>query len=174
MKSLSRLIVEFATAQKKYKRRSMGDRIGETIVGKTGVGMAARGLALAGAIRYGRVAGAEIGGALRAASKQGLTGMKKVKTAFGVAKTEVPKALGEAFRNDKLRVRIGTTQLGNVARSAGNLIVKPKTPFQMKSIRTSQNNLNRNMMNQTARRMENEISGKSVYKKSYRDPRYTQ
>lgn len=174
MKSLSRLQAEFATAQQRYKRRSMGDRIGDAVIGKTGVGMAARGLALAGAIRYGKVAGTEIAGALRGASKQGLTGMKKVKTAFGVAKTEAPKALGEAFRNDKLRVRIGATQLGNVARDAGNFVLKPKNPFQMKSIRTSQNNLNRNVMSQNTRRMENEISGRSVYGKRYRDSRYTQ
>lgn len=172
MKSLSRLLAEFATTQQKYKRRSMGDRIGDAVVGKTGVGMAARGLALAGAIRYGKVAGTEIAGALRGAAKQGLTGTTKLKTAFGVAKSQVPKAVGESFRNDKLRVRIGATKAGNVARSGFNFVANPETPLAMKSTQISQNNLNRNIMTRDARRMENEISGKSVYRKSYRDPSF--
>ena len=105
MKSLSRLIAEFATAQQKYKRRLMGDRIGDAVVGKTGVGMAARGLALAGAIRYGGVARKEIGAALAGTANKGLGKIGKLKAVGGFAKTNVPKAIGEAVRGDIGRVR---------------------------------------------------------------------
>ncbi len=166
MKSLSRLIVEFATAQKKYKRRSMGDRIGETIVGKTGVGMAARGLALAGAIRYGGVARREIGASiatLGSHANKNLGRIDKIKKVGGFAKRNVPAAIGEAVRADIGRARVGLTRVGNAAKAVGNLALKPEKPFQMSKGIGGLKQTQQAMKAQQNRRVNNMISGEASY-----------
>lgn len=159
MKSLSRLQAEFATAQQRYRRRSMGDRIGDAVIGKTGVGMAARGLALAGAIRYGGVARKEIGAAIAGAARKGLGKMDTIKHVGGFAKTNVPKALGEAVRGDIGRVRTGLTSASNAAKSVGNFLVKPKQPFQMSKNVAGAEQTQKAMRDQTKRRVGNMMPG---------------
>jgi hypothetical protein len=145
MKSLSQLTANFATAQQKYKRRSMGDRIGETVVGKTGLGMAARGLALAGAIRYGGVARKEIGAALSTGASKKLGRVARVKAAGGFARKNVPAAIGEAVRADIGRVRTGLGQIGVGSKLGG----MKQTQRAMKA--------------QQNRRVNNMTSGQAVY-----------
>lgn len=145
MKSLSQLTANFATAQQKYKRRSMGDRIGETVVGKTGLGMAARGLALAGAIRYGGVARKEIGAALATNVSKKLGRVARVKAAGGFARKNVPAAIGEAVRADIGRVRTGLGQIGIGSKLGG----MEQTQRAMKA--------------QQTRRVNNMMSGQAVY-----------
>lgn len=163
MKSLSQLTANFATAQQKYKRRSMGDRIGETVVGKTGLGMAARGLALAGAIRYGGVARKEIGAALATNVSKKLGRVDRVKAAGGFARKNVPAAIGEAVRADIGRARVGLTRVGNAAKSVGNLVLKPDKPFQMSKGIGGLRQTQRAIKAQQTRRVNNMISGQAVY-----------
>lgn len=166
MKSLSRLQAEFATAQQRYKRRSMGDRIGDAVVGKTGVGMAARGLALAGAIRYGGVARKEIGAALAGAARNGFGKINTIKHVGGFARTNVPKALGEAVRGDIGRVRTGLTSASNAVKSVGNFLVKPKQPFQVSKNVAGAEQTQKAMKQQQQRRFNNMRGNKpqAVYK----------
>lgn len=159
MKSLSRLQAEFATAQQRYKRRSMGDRIGDAVVGKTGVGMAARGLALAGAIRYGGVARKEIGAALAGAARKGFGKINTIKHVGGFARTNVPKALGEAVRADIGRARVGLASAGNVVKGIGNALLKPEKPFQMSKGIGGLRQTQKAMRDQTKRRVGNMMPG---------------
>lgn len=163
MKSLSRLQAEFATAQQKYKRRLMGDRIGDAVIGKTGVGMAARGLALAGAIRYGGVARKEIGAALAGAANKGLGKIATIKRVGGFAKTNVPQAIGEAVRGDIGRVRTGLTSASNAVKGIGNALLKPEKPFQMSKGIGGLRQTQKAMKAQSNRRINNTISGEANY-----------